>query len=109
MEQAHDTEYSDTITDERRRILSDNACFPKELLSVFTKEIDYFGIGIRCRNDLQQFQVAWWIKEVRPTEVLLEIIASSFGHVLDRDPGSIGGYQSSLSTMFFKFFKNLVA
>ncbi|MBV6465324.1 MAG: hypothetical protein PGMFKBFP_00600 [Anaerolineales bacterium] len=79
----------DAVADEVGRVLAKHNAFAETNFAEPRDELRHFLRSVRRRDDLQQFQIARRIKEVRAEEMLFEALRASRGDVLDGDARSI--------------------
>ena len=80
----------DAVGDEGGRVLRHHGLLPEHALAEVHEEVEDRRVGVWPGDDLEEAHVAHGIEEVRPAEVLSEVLASSLGHLRDGDAGGVG-------------------
>ena len=63
----------DSVANEIWRVLAQHNSLAQAILTEPREEFNNFFLGIFCRNDFQQLQIARRVEEMRPKEMLLEL------------------------------------
>jgi hypothetical protein len=78
-ERLDDTEQTDVVRDEVRRVLGDDHAFAESLVGERRDPLDDVAAGVRCRNHLEQAEISWRVEEMRAEEMAPELVAAALG------------------------------
>ena len=91
VEQRLDGKHAHAVGDKGRGVLAEHGGLAQTVAAVGHKEVDQRRVAAPVGNDLQQRQVARWIKEVRAAEAGLKVFAPAFGEVANGDATRVRG------------------
>src|SRR5690606_8016781 len=94
------------IADKSRGIFAEDRCLAQEPVAVMHQKIHDVPLGLGSGDDFKQPEVTGWIKEMRTTEMRLEIIAPSLGHQVDGNARSVGSNQCTGLAMLLHAVKH---